>query len=112
MLLNRYNITAHIVIICPKFTLSHYSLNCIIHALRWIFVFFQESFDQAARTGSGTLLLLPVDGTVNSKKICQFLSQGDQFFVLIKVFNGLRFGQLANALIYNGFAIRFNETRL
>ncbi len=53
----------------------------------------EQSLDQFAHTGAGTVLLLPVNGSVLSQKIGQFLGDGNQFLMLVKILDCLWLGE-------------------
>ena len=54
------------IIITPHFALRHNGFEGSFLALRRIFVLFEQSFHNAAHTGTGTLLHRPVDGLVGA----------------------------------------------
>ena len=83
--------TVDLRVIHPHFTLAHDSLNGIIHALRRIFVLFQQPFDQAPHSGSRAFFLLPVYCAVLTKQISKLLRDRNKLVMLIEIFDGLRF---------------------
>ena len=53
----------------------------------------EQTLDQLAHTSSCAFFFLPVDGTIFLQEVSQFLGKSNQFLVLVKILDGLGFGE-------------------
>lgn len=68
----------------------------------------EQPLNQLAHTGAGALFFLPVNGSVLPQEIGQFLGDGDQFLMLVKILDRLGLGKR----VIKGQLLRVQPQRL
>ena len=82
-----------VIVIRPQLALKHDRLDGVVHALRRVSVLFEKLLYHHPHLCSGGIALLPVNCAIAAEGVCQFFCNGDEFFVLVKILDSLRFCQ-------------------